>query len=125
MNLLAHCLYEWGCKASVINKTYLDCKKEAKFLGQETNLDFIKEMMFDILCENNKLCAEKFIESKQVNFQEFLVLLLDEELIDEDVLSTGFAPSQKPEGGPKAKPVTIGLDDEDENEKNKKQQDAV
>jgi hypothetical protein len=120
-------IYNWGIKASVVNKTYLECKKEASYLGQENNIPYIREMMYDILCEDKKLCTDRFIESKCESFQKFIEDLIDEEVIEieEDVVSTGFATSVKPEVGPEAKPLTIGLDDEDENKKNQRQQDAV
>jgi hypothetical protein len=90
---LEHCVYNWGIKSSVVNKTFLHCIKEADYLGQKNNSSFIKEMMFDILCSDNKLCAERFIESKEPDFQKFI-----DSLMDEEIVSTDFSPEVRPEG---------------------------
>jgi hypothetical protein len=118
-------IYESGIKASIVKQTYREAYKECRHLNKENDLNFIRETMEIILdMKESKTCAEKFIVSKYKSFDKFIEDLIDCDL-NEDVLSTGFAVSDKPEIGPNAKPVTIGLDDEEENKENKKQQDLV
>lgn len=120
-------VYESGIKASIVKQAYKDAYKECKHLNKENDLNFIRETMETILdMKESKTCAEKFMTSKYTNFEKYIEDLIDCPL-DEDVLSTGFAISDKPEVGPNAKPLDIGPSDEDtdENKENKKQQELI
>jgi hypothetical protein len=121
-------VYESGIKASIIKQVYKDAYNESKFLNKENDLSFIKETMETILdiTEGSKTCAEKFILSKYISFDKYVEDLIDCDLT-EDLMSTSFSPSVKPEVGPDAKVLDVGPSDEDteENKENKKQQELI
>ena len=116
--------YEAGIKASIIKQTYLEAYKECKSLSKENDLVFIKETMRILLDikEGSKTCAEKFMLSGYSNFDKFMEDLIDCDL-DEELLSTSFPTSVKPEGP--FRKVSIDLEDRDteENKKNNQEQD--
>jgi hypothetical protein len=124
-NFLEECVLEWGIPASKINKIYKDSLYEAKHLGQELNIEFIKEIMSTILDRKETLFVDQFIKSKKYDLKEFLESLYDEEIIEvlEDIVSTDFSPNQRPENAGHKMSVTgldIDVSDDEQEENNKK-----
>lgn len=87
-----------GIHISKIKEAYETALQEASFIGVKSE-KFIYETMEEILDMNEKSLSSRYSESGIKDFDQFLESLLDEKEISEDLMSTNFAPSQKPEGG--------------------------
>lgn len=90
-NFLEEYVFNTGIRLSEARKIYKQAILESKSFQKEDDLDFIKKIMNN-LNSNKSLFIENFMKSKFKNLSEFIDYILDEE-----IMSTGFSASVKPE----------------------------
>ena len=108
-------VYKTGKSLSEIKQIADKALKEANLLGVDTDELFIESTIANMLDMNDQEYSEcirdlnrKFIESKYESFDEFL-----ESLVSEEMVSTGFAPSERPEKLEMPKPKKKEDDEEE------------
>lgn len=109
-------VYKTGKSLTEIKQVVDKALKEAHMLGVETDEMFIESTVANMLDMNDQEYSEcirdlnrKFIESKFDSFDEFL-----ESLVSEEMISTGFAPGERPEKLEMPKPKKKEDDKEEE-----------
>ena len=110
---LENFIFNYGIKASIVNKTYSQALYESSHFDKMRDLDYIKEIMISLLDLKDRKFVDNFIDNSKGSLSEFMDALMDEE-----IMSTDFAPNQKPENGNHQMHTQMYNIEDEEQEKN-------
>ena len=111
-------IFNFGIKASIVNKTYTQALYESSHFDKMQDFDYIKEIMISLLDLKDRKFVDNFILNSKGSLSEFIDTLMDEEIVSEDMMSTDFAPNQKPENGNHQMHTQMYNIEDEEQEKN-------
>jgi hypothetical protein len=120
-NFLEDCVLEWGISVSKINEAYIQAYNEAAYFYKHLDKQYIKDTMSIILERENKLFIDNFMKCNHYDLKKFIEELYDSEICEE-IVSTDFPSSQRPEKFNHNMSVTgldIEISDEEQNKNNK------